>query len=271
MSHNEFLRMLNERPIAYYPIYRKITGSTTAGLLLSQLMYWFSKKDKFFKTDEDIRNETLLTEKELKTAKQKIKKIAFIKVTREGLPAKTYYSIDWDLYAEFMNEFYNKNVKNEQTIKDEKDLTRLDERDNPRLDERDKHNGTKGTNITYTKTTYTKTTNIEEKKNEKYLDDEELNELFIEYLKYRKSKKLSNSGVVIKRLINKLREFYKLGANPREVIENAIVNGWKDFYMPNSSRDFSTQAKKRQIGSESIEEIKKRTEERIAILKGLKK
>ena len=268
MTNNEFLKMLNERPIAYYPIYRQITGSTTAGLLLSQLMYWFSKKDKFFKTDDDIRSETLLTEKELKTAKQKIKKIPFIKVTREGLPAKTYYAIDWDLYAEFMNNFYNENNKKGQTTKDRKGLTSLDEKDNSSKDERDKLQSPKRTNITYTKTTYTKTTNIEEKK-EKYLDDVELNDLFIEYLKYRKSKKLSNSDVVIKRLTKKLREFYKLGANPREVIENAIVNGWKDFYMPNNNRDFNTQAKKRQIGSGSIEEIKSRTQSRIELLKGL--
>ena len=96
--NNELLKQLNKRPIAYYPIYRKITGSTTAGILLSQLMYWFSKKDKIYKTDTDIMSETLLTENELRTAKQKIKKLAFIKITLEGLPRKTFYEIDWDIY-----------------------------------------------------------------------------------------------------------------------------------------------------------------------------
>ena len=99
-SRAEILRLLNKRPIAYYPIYREITGSTTAGILLSQLMYWFSKKDKFYKTDKEIMNETMLTKKELELAKKRIKKLNFIKVTREGIPSKTYYEIDWEKFEE---------------------------------------------------------------------------------------------------------------------------------------------------------------------------
>lgn len=102
------LKLLNQRPIAYYPIYREITGSTTAGILLSQLICWFSKKDKFYKTDKEIIEETMLTKKELEAAKKKIKKLSFIKVTREGIPAKTYYKIDWD---EFKNELINLKIK----------------------------------------------------------------------------------------------------------------------------------------------------------------
>lgn len=94
----ETLKLLNQRPIAYYPVYRDVTGSTTAGILLSQLMYWFSKKDKIHKLDADILTETLLTENELRSAKNKIKKTDFITVTREGIPAKTYYEIDWEKY-----------------------------------------------------------------------------------------------------------------------------------------------------------------------------
>ena len=97
------LQALNERPIAYYPIYRKITGSTTAGIYLSQLMYWFSKKDKIFKTDAEIMEETLLTKKEVENAKKLIKKLDFITVSREGIPAKTYYEIDWNLFQIHLN------------------------------------------------------------------------------------------------------------------------------------------------------------------------
>jgi hypothetical protein len=102
---NEILKILNQRPIAYYPIYRQITGSTTAGILLSQLMYWFSKKDKFYKTDADIIEETMLTKKELETAKKKIKQLSFISITREGIPAKTYYQIDWELYQKELEKW----------------------------------------------------------------------------------------------------------------------------------------------------------------------
>jgi len=89
------LKQLHQKPIAYYPIYRQITGTTTGGLLLSQLMYWFSKKDKIFKTDKEIMSETLLTKKEMENAKKSIKSLGFITVSREGVPAKTSYKIDW--------------------------------------------------------------------------------------------------------------------------------------------------------------------------------
>ena len=97
MIDRDFLRALNERPVAFYPVYRRVTGSVTAGLLLSQLMYWFaaSKADKIHKTDAEIAAETGLSEKEMKTAKRAIKGLGFIRVTREGLPARTYYEIDW--------------------------------------------------------------------------------------------------------------------------------------------------------------------------------
>jgi len=105
----DLLRQLHQKPIAYYPIYRQITGSTTAGILLSQLMYWFSKQDKIFKTDVDIMDETLLTEKELRNAKKLIKSLDFIEVTREGIPAKTYYKIKWDEYENCLKS--NKKVQ----------------------------------------------------------------------------------------------------------------------------------------------------------------
>lgn len=100
--NKELLQQLNQRPIAYYPVYREITGSTTAGILLSQLMYWFAKKDKIFKTDEEIRAEIHLTADEFKSAKKKIKELDFITVTREGVPAKTYYEINWEIYQTCM-------------------------------------------------------------------------------------------------------------------------------------------------------------------------
>ena len=121
------LKILNQKPIAYYPVYRQITGSTTAGILLSQLMYWFSKKDKFYKTDTEIREETFLTEKELKNAKSKLKKLSFITISREGIPAKTYYQIDWKELEKALNETGPKG----HNSWDEKDQQGISERDEP--------------------------------------------------------------------------------------------------------------------------------------------
>jgi len=97
------LASLNQRPIAYYPVYRKVMGSTTGGVLLSQLMYWFSMKNKFYKCDAEIREECLLGDRELRTAKAKIKELPFIVTSKEGVPAKTFYEINWDNYAEYVS------------------------------------------------------------------------------------------------------------------------------------------------------------------------
>jgi hypothetical protein len=90
------LIQLNQRPIAVYPIYIKITGSVNAGLLLSQLMYWYGAMNGriFYKTDAEIMEETCLSESELRTAKNKLKSMSFIEIKAKGVPAKTYYSIN---------------------------------------------------------------------------------------------------------------------------------------------------------------------------------
>jgi transposase-like protein len=67
------LRELNQRPIAYYPIYRKITGSTTGGILLSFLAqdYVIHKHSRFF-SKHDLMMHTQLTISELESAMQKV-------------------------------------------------------------------------------------------------------------------------------------------------------------------------------------------------------
>ena len=86
---------LNQRPIAYYPVYVTITGSLTAGVLLSQVMYWYSvAKDEFYKTDAEIMDETKLTAGELRTAKARLKQLNFVHIRVAGIPAKTYYDIN---------------------------------------------------------------------------------------------------------------------------------------------------------------------------------
>ena len=93
------LDVFSERPIAYYPIYAKLCKSVTAGILLSQLMYWNKKMagKEFYKTDEDLRSELYLGQYELTGAKEKLKSLKIISLTRKGVPAKTYYNINIDI------------------------------------------------------------------------------------------------------------------------------------------------------------------------------
>jgi hypothetical protein len=92
----EVLIALNQQPIAVYPIYIDITGSMTAGVLLSQVMYWDSKMkgNEFYKNDAEFMQETRLTQSEFKTAKKIIGDLPFITIQRKGVPCRTWYSVN---------------------------------------------------------------------------------------------------------------------------------------------------------------------------------
>lgn len=90
------LSAFHQTPIAYYPIYRDLTGSTTVGILVSQIMFWWAAngEKEFYKTDSQIQEKTRLTDSELKTAKKKLKSHSFIQIKIRGVPAKTFYDVD---------------------------------------------------------------------------------------------------------------------------------------------------------------------------------
>ena len=97
---------LNLRPIAVYPVYIKLTGSVNAGLLLSQIMYWYGTVNgrTFYKSDAEIMEETMLSVNELRHAKLRLKQMSFIKISLHGIPAKTHYTIDDKLLISEINE-----------------------------------------------------------------------------------------------------------------------------------------------------------------------
>lgn len=223
----EILKKLNEKPIAYYPIYRKVTGSTTGGILLSQLMYWFSKKDKIFKTDAEIMEETYLTKKELETAKNLIKKLDFITVSREGLPAKTYYEIHWE---KMLSSFH--------------DLGKLD---NPKCGNYTPQNvetihHDSGKHSIYTENTTENTTENKKinKKNFTLVDELEeeieltLNakELLNDFVEYRKKiKKPVKTTQPLKIFLAEIRTIYKSGFDVKEAIELMKSNEWQSIKL----------------------------------------
>jgi hypothetical protein len=110
----DLLIQLNQRPIAIYPIYIRITGSVNAGLLLSQLMYWYGAVNGriFYKSDSEIMEETCLSESELRTAKNKLKSMSFIDIKAKGVPARTHYFINpQELISEIRNFSSAKSTK----------------------------------------------------------------------------------------------------------------------------------------------------------------
>jgi len=91
------LKAFSQRPIAYQRIYAKLTGSVTAGLLLSQITYWWygpAEQREFYKTDADLMDELALGLKELKNAKATLKRLKIINMIRKGVPCRTFYKIN---------------------------------------------------------------------------------------------------------------------------------------------------------------------------------
>jgi hypothetical protein len=68
------------RAVAYYPNLKKVTGSTTASILLCQLLYWSDKSEDgwIYKNSYDIEEETGLTYFEQRTARKKLVKEGLI-------------------------------------------------------------------------------------------------------------------------------------------------------------------------------------------------
>ena len=89
------LKSFSQRPVAYQKIYAQITGSVTAGLLLSQILYWWYavEEREFYKTDKEFREELAMGPREFKTAKSRLKMLKLVSTTVKGIPAQTYYRL----------------------------------------------------------------------------------------------------------------------------------------------------------------------------------
>lgn len=85
-------------PIAFQRAFVDITGDVICALYLSQLVYWsdvYGGKP-FYITDQGISEQTGLSFKQVRRAKMLLKSLGFIKTTVAGLPARTFYEIDFD-------------------------------------------------------------------------------------------------------------------------------------------------------------------------------
>ena len=99
---------LLDRPIAFHRIFAELTGSVTAGLMLSQAVYWSGETKSgerrtadpagwFWKPQEEWFEETRLTRKEQETARKHLRGLGRGDVWEEqvrGLPRRLYYRLD---------------------------------------------------------------------------------------------------------------------------------------------------------------------------------
>ena len=82
-------------------------------------------------------------------------------------------------------------------------------------------------------------------KKEKYFENEELNNTFLEFLEVRKKIKAVNSDRAITGLINKLSKYDD--ETKLKMIEQSIINSWKDIYeLKKEKEPYKTQYEKNQ-------------------------
>src|SRR5438067_13261526 len=84
--------VLSDRPIAYHASLARALGSVTAGVLLSQFLYWQPRSRDpdgwFWKTQVDIAGETALSRTETETARKVLVRAGVLEEKRRGVPAQ---------------------------------------------------------------------------------------------------------------------------------------------------------------------------------------
>ncbi len=99
------LRAFSEHPIAYFPVYGEITGSLAAGVLLSQISYWWHKvgEKPFYKTDQEFADELKMGLYEFRGAREKLKTLGLVSVERKGMPRKSFYTLDGERLVQMVS------------------------------------------------------------------------------------------------------------------------------------------------------------------------
>jgi len=101
------------RTVAYMPGLKKITHSTTATILLCQLLYWSDKATDgwIWKTADDIEEETGLTYNEQKTARSTLVALDIIEEERKRLDHCSRYRVKINVMNDLWEKQGGKKVK----------------------------------------------------------------------------------------------------------------------------------------------------------------
>ena len=100
ISPKNLIQAFNDNPIVIHRIYLKLTKDYATAAALAQVMYWHKKMGKrFYKTDTDFMDELCLTTEQFKRVKSNLKKISFLTIEVKGIPAKTFYDVNYEAFA----------------------------------------------------------------------------------------------------------------------------------------------------------------------------
>ena len=112
MSEKTDLLKILSSPVAYYAVFAKIGGGVTAGVFLSQLVYWTGKGKQadgwVWKSAEDMEDETGLTRNEQETARRNLKARGLIDERLAGVPATLHFRVNLDAIMAAVAQFGEK-------------------------------------------------------------------------------------------------------------------------------------------------------------------
>ena len=100
---------LLDRAISYHRCFAAISGSVTAGVLLSQCIFWANRtRDPdgwFYKTQDEWFEETYLSRKEQESARARLRRIGVLEEKRQGVPCQLFYRINFARLNELLEEY----------------------------------------------------------------------------------------------------------------------------------------------------------------------
>ncbi|GIW67856.1 MAG: hypothetical protein KatS3mg096_724 [Candidatus Parcubacteria bacterium] len=111
INFKQVLKKLHQKPVLYYPAHAKIMGSVSGGVLLSQLLYWWSniEGDEFWHTNEELQKETGLSAAEIKVNKKKLIELGIFEIEQREINKEnkwyrvSFYKFKPEKYLELLS------------------------------------------------------------------------------------------------------------------------------------------------------------------------
>lgn len=112
-TNREFLMAVLDQPIVFHKVYKKITGSVTAALMLSfatQLSEEIEpSRGGWFTLDAEAwEEETGLTRKEQITARKHLRELGILDERKQGMPAHMEFKVNFQRVAELVHQYAEK-------------------------------------------------------------------------------------------------------------------------------------------------------------------
>lgn len=118
MTKSDIQSILGAKTVSFNSLFAKATGSVTAGVFLSQAIFWQEKAkfknsievdaDGYFsKTADEWYDETGLSTEQQKTARVNLVRAGILQEKRAGIPAKMFFKIDIEALVSGISVFLN--------------------------------------------------------------------------------------------------------------------------------------------------------------------